>query len=190
VLHSLDSPLFLSISLLLLLLLSLIQVSKTCKGLSSLLLDGIGMTDYGLQNVVQQCTKLQTLRFRYGDGVTDSSLLAIAQYCTGLKSLTLDFWNKFNQLSVSDNAIKKLLCACTQLVELSLCNCMILTGTLSTPARPPARPPHTILLHRPSTRKHNPPFPLLAMAAEVSVSRNQVRASRRTATFPRSRCSI
>jgi hypothetical protein len=104
-------------------------VSKTCKGLSSLLLDGIGMTDYGLQNVVQQCTKLQTLRFRYGDGVTDSSLLAIAQYCTGLKSLTLDFWNKFNQLSVSDNAIKKLLCACTQLVELSLCNCMILTGT-------------------------------------------------------------
>lgn len=106
----------------------LLEVSKTCKGLSSLLLDGIGMTDYGLQNVVQQCTKLQTLRFRYGDGVTDSSLLAIAQYCTGLKSLTLDFWNKFNQLSVSDNAIKKLLCACTQLVELSLCNCMILTG--------------------------------------------------------------
>lgn len=86
------------------------------------------MTDYGLQNVVQQCTKLHTLRFRYGDGVTDSSLLALAQYCTGLKSLTLDFWNKFNQLSVSDNAIKKLLCACTQLVELSLCNCMILTG--------------------------------------------------------------
>jgi len=108
----------------------ILQVSKTCKGLGTLLLDGIGMTDYGLQNVVQQCTKLQTLRFRYGDGVTDSSLLAIAQHCTGLKSLTLDFWNKFNQLSVSDNAIKKLLCACTQLVELSLCNCMILTGIL------------------------------------------------------------
>jgi hypothetical protein len=131
---------------LLLLLLLLIQVSKTCKGLSSLLLDGIGMTDYGLQNVVQQCTKLQTLRFRYGDGVTDSSLLAIAQYCTGLKSLTLDFWNKFNQLSVSDNAIKKLLCACTQLVELSLCNCMILTGnSLSTP-RPACSPSRPILL--------------------------------------------
>ncbi len=70
-------------------------------GLHTLLLDGIGMTDYGLQNVVQQCMRLQTLRFRYGDGVTDSSLLAIAQYCTSLKSLTLDFWNKFNQVAYS-----------------------------------------------------------------------------------------
>jgi F-box/leucine-rich repeat protein 2/20 len=106
----------------------LLEVSKNCHKLTTLLLDGIGMTDFGLGNVVQHCTKLQTLRFRYGDGVTDNSLNTIAQHCTGLKSLTLDFWNKFNQLSVSDNAIKKLLCSCTLLVELSLCNCMVLTG--------------------------------------------------------------
>jgi len=86
------------------------------------------MTDYGIQNVVQHCSKLSTLRFRYGDGVTDSSLGAIAQYSTSLGSLTLDFWNKFNQPSMSDNAIKKLLCSCTNMLELSLCNCMILTG--------------------------------------------------------------
>eukprot|EP01104_Vermistella_antarctica_P015649 TRINITY_DN5186_c1_g2_i1.p1 TRINITY_DN5186_c1_g2~~TRINITY_DN5186_c1_g2_i1.p1 ORF type:complete len:848 (-),score=214.51 TRINITY_DN5186_c1_g2_i1:44-2587(-) len=106
----------------------LIEVSRCCSALQTLLLDGIGMTDYGLQNVVQNCTRLETLRFRYGDGVTDASLHQIAKCCTGLKSLTLDFWNKFNRLSVSDHAIKGLLQSCTNLNELSLCNCLILTG--------------------------------------------------------------
>jgi len=67
------------------------------------------------------------LRFRYGDGVTDNSLLYISKYCTLLKSLTLDFWNKFNQSSVSDNAIKNILLSCNFLSELSLCNCVVLT---------------------------------------------------------------
>jgi len=96
----------------------LIEVSRCCTQLTTLLLDGIGMTDYGLQNVVQNCARLETLRFRYGDGVTDNSLLQIAKSCSSLKSLTLDFWNKFNRLSVSDQAIK----------SLSLCNCLIMTG--------------------------------------------------------------
>ncbi|KAL6046385.1 Tau-tubulin kinase Asator [Balamuthia mandrillaris] len=107
----------------------LLEVARTCSNLNTLLLDGIGMTDSGLQNVVQHCPQLHTLRFRFGDGVTDASLLAIASYCTELKSLTLDFWNKFNQTSVSDNAIRKLLCRCTQLLELSLSNCIVLTGS-------------------------------------------------------------
>lgn len=105
----------------------LLEVSKSCPKLDTLLLDGVGMTDFGLQHVAQCCSELRTLRFRYGDGVTDTSLHAIAQYCSGLRSLTLDFWNKFNQLSASDNAIRKLLCSCTQLAELSLCNCQVLT---------------------------------------------------------------
>lgn len=87
------------------------------------------MTDLGLQNAVRHCSKLETLRFRYGDGVTDSSLTTIAQSCSGLTSLTLEFWNKFNQPSMSDNAIKQLLFSCTCLLELSLYNCMILTGS-------------------------------------------------------------
>eukprot|EP01094_Clydonella_sp_ATCC50884_P003363 TRINITY_DN1259_c3_g1_i1.p1 TRINITY_DN1259_c3_g1~~TRINITY_DN1259_c3_g1_i1.p1 ORF type:complete len:661 (+),score=301.47 TRINITY_DN1259_c3_g1_i1:158-1984(+) len=106
----------------------LIEVSRCCPQLTTLLLDGIGMTDYGLQNVVQNCTRLETLRFRYGDGVTDSSLVHIAKSCSSLKCLTLDFWNKFNRLSVSDQAIKNLLQSCLNLTELSLCNCLILTG--------------------------------------------------------------
>eukprot|EP01096_Ripella_sp_DP13-Kostka_P018283 TRINITY_DN9848_c0_g1_i1.p1 TRINITY_DN9848_c0_g1~~TRINITY_DN9848_c0_g1_i1.p1 ORF type:complete len:827 (+),score=356.27 TRINITY_DN9848_c0_g1_i1:189-2669(+) len=106
----------------------LIEVSRSCTQLTTLLLDGIGMTDYGLQNVVQYCTRLETLRFRYGDGVTDASLTQIAKSCSSLKSLTLDFWNKFNRLSVSDQAIKNLLQSCTNLSELSLCNCLVLTG--------------------------------------------------------------
>jgi len=106
----------------------LIEVSRYCVQLHTLLLDGIGMTDYGLQNVVQNCSKLETLRFRYGDGVTDASLHQIAKSCSSLKSLTLDFWNKFNRLSVSDHAIRSLLCSCTNLTELSLCNCYVLTA--------------------------------------------------------------
>jgi len=105
----------------------LIELSRNCKNLSTLLLDGLGMTDYGLQSVVQSCNRLQTLRFRYGDGVSDASLTQIARSCT-LTSLTLDFWNKFNRLSVSDQGIKTLLQACGNLKELSLCSCLILTG--------------------------------------------------------------
>ena len=86
------------------------------------------MTDFGLQNVVQNCSKLETLGFRYGDGVSDASLHQIAKSCPSLKSLTLDFWNKFNRLSVSDHAIRNLLCSCNNLKQLSLCNCLILTG--------------------------------------------------------------
>lgn len=106
----------------------LIEVSRCCTQLHTLLLDGIGISNYGLQNVVQSCSRLETLRFRYGDDVTDASLHQIAKSCTGLKSLTLDFWNKFNRISVSDQAIKNLLQSCTNLTELSLCNCLILTG--------------------------------------------------------------
>lgn len=106
----------------------LIEVSRCCTQLHTLLLDGIGISNYGLQNVVQSCSRLETLRFRYGDDVTDASLHQIAKSCTGLKSLTLDFWNKFNRISVSDQAIKSLLQSCTNLTELSLCNCLVLTG--------------------------------------------------------------
>eukprot|EP01087_Luapelamoeba_hula_P019133 TRINITY_DN6297_c0_g1_i3.p1 TRINITY_DN6297_c0_g1~~TRINITY_DN6297_c0_g1_i3.p1 ORF type:complete len:863 (+),score=103.72 TRINITY_DN6297_c0_g1_i3:290-2878(+) len=105
----------------------LLEISKSCPKLSTLLLDGIGMTDFGLQNVTQRCNELQTLRFRYGDGVTDTSLVYIAKYCNLLKSLTLDFWNKFNQSSVSDQAIRHILLSCNLLQELSLCNCVVLT---------------------------------------------------------------
>ena len=103
------------------------EIARDCTQLETLLLDGLSMTDYGLQNVVLHCTQLQTLRFRYGDGVTDSSLTQIARHCT-LDSLTLDFWNKFNRLSVSDQGIKSLLQSCGNLKELSLCSCLILTG--------------------------------------------------------------
>jgi hypothetical protein len=105
----------------------LIELSRVCTSLTTLLLDGLGMTDYGLNNVVNQCHRLQTLRFRYGDGVSDASLNQIARSCT-LSSLTLDFWNKFNRLSVSDQGIKTLLQSCNNLKELSLCSCLILTG--------------------------------------------------------------
>ncbi|KAL6054012.1 Tau-tubulin kinase Asator like protein [Balamuthia mandrillaris] len=107
----------------------LVEVSKSCPKLTCLLLDGTGMTDYGLQSVIQHCPSLETLRFCYGDGVTDSSLLAIAAHTPELKSLTLDFWNKYNQLSVSDGSIQKILARCTQLRELSLSNCIVLTGS-------------------------------------------------------------
>jgi hypothetical protein len=106
----------------------LIEVARYCTQVTQLLLDGIGMTDYGLQNVVQNCTRLETIRFRYGDGVTDASLHQIAKSCASLKSLSIDFWSKFSQLSVSDHAIKNLLHGCTSLSELSLSNCMGLSA--------------------------------------------------------------
>jgi hypothetical protein len=43
----------------------LLEISKNCPKLNTLLLDGVGMTDYGLQNVTQRCSELQSLRFRY-----------------------------------------------------------------------------------------------------------------------------
>lgn len=104
------------------------QASKTCTKLTTLLLDGSGMTDSGLQCVLTSCTQLEKLRFRYGDGVSDLSLNQVASNCSNLKSLALDFWHKFNRLSVTDQAIKSLLQTCTNLAELSLCNCLILTG--------------------------------------------------------------
>lgn len=107
----------------------LVEVSRCCSQLTTLRIDGVGISDYGLQNIIQNCSKLETLRFRYGDGVTDTSLLQIAKSCNVLRSLTLDFWNKFNRLSLSDQAIKNLLQSCANLTELSLCNCLILTGT-------------------------------------------------------------
>ena len=107
----------------------LIEVSRCCTQLTTLLLEGLGMTDYGLQNVVQNCARLETLKFKYGDGVSDASLHQIAKSCTALQSLSLDFWNLYNRLSVSDHAIKLLLSSCTNLTELSLCNCLILTGS-------------------------------------------------------------
>eukprot|EP01090_Pellita_catalonica_P000509 TRINITY_DN10350_c0_g1_i1.p1 TRINITY_DN10350_c0_g1~~TRINITY_DN10350_c0_g1_i1.p1 ORF type:complete len:619 (-),score=76.36 TRINITY_DN10350_c0_g1_i1:42-1751(-) len=108
----------------------LLKVARCCPNLTTLLLDGIGMTDYGLQSVVHSCMRLSTIRFRYGDGVTDASLLAIAEQCgTNLKSLTLDFWPKYNlsETSVSEHAIQLLLKGCSKLEKLSLCNCVILT---------------------------------------------------------------
>lgn len=107
----------------------LVDVSRICTGLTTLLLDGVGITDYGLQNVVQKCSKLETLRFRYGDGVSDLSLQYIATSGSSLKSITLDFWNKFNRHFVSDKGLKNLLASCSTLKELSLCNCLILNGT-------------------------------------------------------------
>jgi serine/threonine protein kinase len=106
----------------------LIEVSRSCTQLTHLILDGIGMTDYGLQNVVQNCSRLQTIRFRYGDGVSDASLHQIAKSCPNVKSLSIAFWSKYNQLSVSDQAIKNLLQCCTSLTELSLSNCLTLTA--------------------------------------------------------------
>lgn len=106
----------------------LIEVSRSCTQLNSLVLEGIGMTDFGLQHVVQNCTHLETLKFKYGDGVTQHSLEQISRSCSSLKSLGLDFWNKFKRRSVPDVAIKNLLCTCTNLIEFSLCNCHDITG--------------------------------------------------------------
>ncbi len=106
----------------------LVEVARCCGSLQTLLLDGIGMTDYGLRAVLQSCSRLETLRFRYGDGVTEASLHQITKSATTLRSLTLDFWNKFNRMSVSDQAIRGLLGSCTALHELSLCNCFVLTA--------------------------------------------------------------
>ena len=103
------------------------EIARNCTQLTSLFVEGLSMTDFGLQHVVANCSQLKTLRFRYGDGVTDASLTQIARCCT-LDSLTLDFWNKFNRLSVSDHGIKTLLQSCGNLKELSMCSCLILTG--------------------------------------------------------------
>ena len=105
----------------------LVEIARGCTQFTTLLLDGLSMTDQSLSSVAQSCNQLRTLKFRYGDGVTDASLTQIARNCN-LDSLTLDFWNRFNRLSVSDHGIKTLLQACGNLKSLSLCSCLILTG--------------------------------------------------------------
>ena len=94
-----------------------------------LVLDGIGMTDYGLQNVLQFCSRLETIKFRYGDGVTDSSLTQIAKSCPTIKSLSIDFYSKYTQQHVADHAIRTLLQTCTSLTELSLNNSLTISAS-------------------------------------------------------------
>ena len=107
----------------------LIELSRTCFKLSSLILDGNGMTDYGLQNAIQNCTNLTDLHFRYGEGVSDATLNKIARTIPAIKSLTINFWSKFNKLSITEQSLKTLLKSCTNLTELNLRKCLLLTGT-------------------------------------------------------------
>eukprot|EP01088_Endostelium_zonatum_P021106 TRINITY_DN811_c0_g1_i1.p1 TRINITY_DN811_c0_g1~~TRINITY_DN811_c0_g1_i1.p1 ORF type:complete len:1306 (-),score=394.34 TRINITY_DN811_c0_g1_i1:182-4099(-) len=69
------------------------QISKSCKNIEKLYVDGIEMTDEGIAQVTEHCKKMSKIRTRYGEGVTDRGLGMIADNCgSRLDTLILDFW--------------------------------------------------------------------------------------------------
>lgn len=104
----------------------LMEISKGSPCMESLTLEGMGITDFGVQNLLRSCTNLQQLAFPCGDGIGDASLNQIAQNAATLTALKLKFVTRANRNLVSDRAVRALLSACTDIEELHLSNCLLL----------------------------------------------------------------
>ena len=105
----------------------LLEVATHAVGIRTLLVQGMGITDFGVQNVLTACTKIEHLVLPCGDGISDASLHVIAKSCASLKSLRLHFVTRANRNLVSEHALRLLLAAAGELEELSLHNCLLMT---------------------------------------------------------------
>jgi hypothetical protein len=104
----------------------LMEISTSCPSIQGLVLEGVGITDFGVQNLLRSCTNLQELAIQCGDGIGDASLQQIAKCQAMLRSLRLKFLTRANRNLVSDHAVRGLLFACTDIEELQLSNCLLL----------------------------------------------------------------
>lgn len=105
----------------------LLELAKMNPMLSNLTLEGIGITDFGLQNVLQSCTRLRQLAIPCGEGVSDSAMHYLSKCCTNLTALKLHFINRANRSLVSEHALRSLLCSVQDLHELTLQKCLLLS---------------------------------------------------------------
>jgi hypothetical protein len=105
----------------------LLEVGLNIPGIQTLLVEGSGITDFGVQNVLTACTQIKHLALTCGDGISDASLQLVSKACTTLESLKLHFVTRANRNLVSEHALRALLAACTNVKDLSLQNCLLLT---------------------------------------------------------------
>jgi len=105
----------------------LVDISQNCVKLASLSIDGNGITDLGLQNVIQYSRSLRSLEFRYSENVTDTTLQRIARHLPEIRSLKIHFLSKFFRSSISEHAISNMINSCLQLNTLSMEKCLLLS---------------------------------------------------------------
>ena len=106
---------------------TLLELAVSAVGIRTLIIEGPGITDFGVQNVLTACNKIEHLALPCGDGISDASLQVIAKSCSVLKSLRLQFVTRANRNLVSEHALRSLLTAASPLEELALHNCLLLT---------------------------------------------------------------
>ena len=100
---------------------SLAAIGNTCKGLTSIDISNMRMTDLGIASLTQGCGQLKTINAAYCIMLTDASLEAIGEACKGLTSIEmiLNF--------LSDVGIANLTQGCSQLQSIDISSCYELT---------------------------------------------------------------
>lgn len=105
----------------------LCDISKFCTKLTSIHIDGNGITDLGLQNLIQNCKNIKHIEFRYSENVSESTIQRLQRQLPDIKTIKIHFMSKFFHSSLSEHSISSLIKSSNHLESLTLDKCLLLS---------------------------------------------------------------